>query len=85
MIGCILGRSGAWVVRTLDGVLLSAGTGFARGLCHNRYLGSTRAADGPPRGRQKCLDGAEPRHGAIGLSPNRAPVRRTPSQLPVSF
>ena len=36
-----------------------------------------------PQGRHKCLDGAEPRLGAGGLSPNRAPVRRAPSQLPV--
>ena len=83
MIGCILGRSVAWVGRTLDGVLLSAGTGLVSCLCQGRCLPSPRAARRAPRGRHKCLDGAEPRLGAGGLSPNRAPVRRAPSQLPV--
>jgi len=53
MIGCILGRSVAWVGRTLDGVLLSAGTWLVRCLCQGRFFSSPRAARrGPAREAQ---------------------------------
>ena len=44
MIGCIFVRSVAWVVRTLDEVLLSAGIWLVPGLCHDRSLAPADAA-----------------------------------------